>query len=415
MKPYSLFALLAAAGGLALLTGGCSDTKSPALDDGVGVFLENDLDAAEPMLAGVVEREPGNADARAWYAECLRRQGEPDKAYQEAAAAVSLDPDHAFAHTVLGDLFSPRLSSWGRVDADSAWYHLLLAVEADHADGNAWSSLWIHSMMRDNADLEHEAAVALLESGFLTPAALAYNRWQLENLPPNAILLTNGDMDTYPAVALQEAEGLREDVAIINLSLLNLPWYVRNRAGKYDLPLPLSDDELDGFEHRRNIDGDIVGRGDRIVAGWLEMQRLRDLDRPLCAAVTVSCFDFTRDAVGRMIYCGSYYEYMPRALRCEADIDEIEHNLSAVRPEDFEGPFASTIDRSPVRRSQTDRIAQNVTAAMLRYVDLLVREGRLDEAMDALVRAEYFDSRISAGGAFEAGFDSRRETIGTTI
>ena len=415
MKLYSLFALLVAAGGLALLTGGCTDTKGPALDEGVGVFLENDLDAARPMLAGVVEREPGNADARAWYAECLRRQGEPDEAYQEAAAALSVDPDHAFAHTVLGDLFSPRLSSWDRADADSAWHHFLLAVEADHADGNAWSSLWIHSMMRGNAGLEHEAAVAMLDSGFLTPAVLAYNRWQLEHLPPNAILLTNGDMDTYPAVALQEAEGLREDVAVINLSLLNLPWYVRNRAGKYDLPLPFSDDELDRLEYYKNIDGDIVTQSGQIVAGWLEMQRLRDLDRPLCAAVTVSCFDFTRDAVGRMIYCGSYYEYMPRAPMYDADIDDIEHNLSTVRPEDFEGPFASAIDRSPVRRSQTDRIAQNVTAAMLRYVDLLVREGRLDEAMDALERAEYFDSRISAGGAFEARFDSRRETIGTTI
>ena len=299
------------------------------------------------MLAGVAEREPGNADARAWYAECLRRQGEPDEAYQEAAAALSIDPDHAFAHTVLGDLFSPRLSSWARVDADSAWHHFLLAVEADHADGNAWSSLWIHSMMRDNAGVEHEAAVAMLDSGFLTPAVLAYNRWQLEHLPPNAILLTNGDMDTYPAVALQEAEGLREDVAVINLSLLNLPWYVRNRAAKYDLPLPLTDNELDRFEHYRNIDGEVVTRSGRIVAGWLEMQRLRELDRPLCAAVTVSNFDFSRDAVGRMIYCGSYYEYMPRAPRDDADMDEIGRNLAMVRPEDFEGrsPPLSTAAR----------------------------------------------------------------------
>ena len=52
---------------------------------------------------------------------------------------------------------------------------------------------------------------------------------------------------------------------------------------------------------------------------------------------------------------------------------------------------------------------------MLRYVDLLVREGRFDEAMDAMSEAEYFDSRISAGGGFEARFDSLRETIGTTI
>lgn len=415
MKRHSLFALLVALGGLVMLTGGCSDTGGPTLEEGVAVFLENNLDGAEPILAAAAEREPGNADARAWYAECLRRQGDPDDAYQEAAAALSVDPDHAFAHTVLGDLFSPRLSSWDRVDADSAWHHFLLAVEADRADGNAWSSVWILSMMRDDAELEHEAAVAMLDSGFLTPAALAYNRWQLEHLPPNAILLTNGDMDTYPTVALQEAEGIREDVAVINLSLLNLPWYARNRAGKYGIPLPVSDQELDRFEPYRNIDGDIVTRSGLIVAGWLEMQRVRDLGRPLCAAVTVSCFDFTRDAAGRMIYCGSYYEYVPRVPGRDADIDRVGNSLATVIPGDFEGAFASTIDRSPVRQSQTDRLARNITAAMLRHVDLLVREGRLEEAMDVLSEAERFDSGISAGGSFDARFDSLRESIGVTI
>ncbi len=415
MKQCSLFAMLAAALGLALLMGGCSDTGRPSLEEAVRVFLSNDLDAAGPMLAGVAAREPGNADAHAWYAECLRRQSRHDGAYEEANAALAVAPDHAFAHTVLGDLFSPQLSSWERVDADSAWYHALMAVEANPADGNAWSSVWIQSMMRNNADLEHEAALAMIESGFLTPSVLAYNRWQLEHLPPDAILLTNGDMDTYPAVALQEKEGLREDVAVINLSLLNLPWYIRNRAAKYGLPLPFPDEELDQLKHYRDIDGNMVPPGDQIVAGWIEMQRLRDLDRPLCAAVTLYRLDFTRDAVGRMVYCGSYYEYMPRSLLKDADIGAIERSLSAVNPGDFAGPFASTIDRSPVRRSQTDKLAQNVTAAMLRYVDLLVRDGRVEEAMDALDAAEYFDSRISAGGAFKAKFDSLREAAGATI
>ncbi len=388
MKRYVVLLFLLAGLGLALVTLGCSEKKDPALEDGVRVFLENDLDAAEPMLAAAAEGDPENADARAWYAECLRR---------------------------LGEIFSPQLSSWDRVNADSAWQHFMQAVEADPGDGNAWSSVWVHSMRLGDADMEHAAAVAMIESGFLTPSVLAYNRWQLEHLPPNAILITNGDMDTYPAVALQELEGLREDVAVINLSLLNLPWYVRNRAAKYDIPLPFAGDELDRLERYRGIDGEIVNRSDQIVAGWLEMQRLRRLDRPLCAAVTVSGFDFTRDAVSRMIYCGSYYEYMPRSPRRDAAIEEIARNLSTVKPEHFEGPFASTTDRSPVRRSQTDRIARNVTSAMLRYVDLLARDGRMDEAMDALAAAEYFDSRIRAGGAFEARFDSLREAVGITI
>lgn len=410
----SMFILLAAlAAGLA--GGGCSDSGGPTLEESVQVFLTNDLDRAESMLARSAKSEPANPDARAWYAECLRRQGDFDRAYDEAAAALALDPKHSFAHTVLGDLFSPRLGSWERVDADSAWTHFLLAVEADPDDGNAWSSLWVHSMRHCNWDIENLAGVSMIESGFLTQPLLAYNRWQLEHLPANAILITNGDMDTYPAIALQEMEEVRPDVAIINRSLLNLPWYVRSRAIKYQLELPFSDDELAQLKPYRGIDGNVVTQSDQIIAGWLKMQKLRDLDRPLCAAVTLSKFDFTEDALERRVYCGSYCEYMPRPLRCEADIGEIERSLKSLRLEDFEGAFASEVDRSPVRRTGTDKLAQNITEAMLRYAKLLARDGRLDEAREALERAERFDSGIRASGAFDAEFDSLREELGVII
>lgn len=76
----------------ALIAGGCSDRGAPTLEESVEVFLGNDLDEAEAMLARTTEREPDNPDARAWYAECLRRQGEYDRAREEADAALALDP-----------------------------------------------------------------------------------------------------------------------------------------------------------------------------------------------------------------------------------------------------------------------------------------------------------------------------------
>ena len=99
------------------------------------------------------------------------------------------------------------------------------AVKLDPVYMDPWFGLTIHYMADNDPENFNVALRRLLEGNAIRDEVMDYSYNMLASLDANAILITNGDNDTYPGWILTRILRFRPDVNIVNRSLLNTDWY----------------------------------------------------------------------------------------------------------------------------------------------------------------------------------------------
>jgi tetratricopeptide (TPR) repeat protein len=212
----------------------------------------------------------------------------------------------------------------------------------------------------------------------------------LTSLGRDAILFTNGDNDTFPLWYLQEVEGVRKDIRVVNLALLNTQWYIwQLKHLEPKVPLSYTDEEIQDLEPFRKRDGAIVYVKDRAV---VNIVRANQWERPIYFAVTVAEL-MGLDKQKRLRLEGLVWRLSEKEETTVVDVEKCTENLyehyryRGILDDD------GNLDERVAKNVNQRKLITNYSAAFSRLAIQQRNDGNYDDAIRNMEMA----GRISTG------------------
>ncbi len=212
------------------------------------------------------------------------------------------------------------------------------------------------------------------------PWDYAYNI--LSSIDKDGIVFTNGDNDTFPLWYIQEVEHFRQDVRVVNLSLLNTPWYIHQLKDQMNVPITYSYDQIEALRPVWNeATNDVWKVQDQMVRHIIRTNSNNGWEQPIFFAVTVS----SGNRLGlddNLIMEGMGYRLVPgKGQPGRVDLDKMWKYYM----EDFR--FRGLGDSTVYKNENDSRLVANYVSGFIQLADTLRNLGEIDKAIEVSERS----------------------------
>jgi len=197
-------------------------TMALAQPQSVPKLTERQLDKASYVTLAkewktYIEKHGESAEALFNLGMAYYYSGEKEAARVAGERAVEIDPDNPKALAFLAKILA---KSQGEMDDALELLTRCREVAPYHEDGMI--TLAAIYLMRGELKKSEEVFKTMFDQRIISRPLQDHAYNMLVALPHGAVLITNGDNDTFPPLALQAGMNFRNDVIVINRPLLGL-------------------------------------------------------------------------------------------------------------------------------------------------------------------------------------------------